>query len=104
VWDGLSEAWQVRRGLRFEQLFGWVYRFEASTPAQKRKLGHDALPMLWRDGVIGANAKVDEGALDVQVDFVSGKAPAGAAFRRALEDEVERLRVFLSAANASWRA
>jgi len=91
--------------LRFEHLFGWVYRFEAYTPAQKRKLGHYALPMLWRDGVIGwANAKVDEGALDVQVGFVSGKAPAGAAFRRALEDEVERLRVFLSAANASWRA
>ena len=38
---------------RFELLWGWVYRFEAYTPASKRKLGYYALPMLWRDRVIG---------------------------------------------------
>jgi len=81
---------------RFEHLFGWGYRFEAYTPAPKRKLGYYALPLLWRDRVIGwANAKVQNGALEVQAGFVSGKAPSGAAFRRAFDDEVERLRVFL---------
>ncbi|HTD51420.1 MAG TPA: crosslink repair DNA glycosylase YcaQ family protein, partial [Thermoanaerobaculia bacterium] len=29
---------------RFELLWGWVYRFEAYTPAPKRKLGYYALP------------------------------------------------------------
>lgn len=38
---------------RFEMLWGWVYRFEAYTPAPKRKLGYYALPLLWRDRVIG---------------------------------------------------
>ena len=85
--------------VRFELLFGWEYKFEAYTPAPKRKLGYYALPLLWRDQVIGwANAKVDGGALDVQLGYVSGKAPREAAFRRALEEEVERLREFLGAA------
>jgi uncharacterized protein YcaQ len=34
---------------RFELLRGWVYRFEAYTPAPKRKLGYFALPRLRRD-------------------------------------------------------
>ena len=86
---------------RFEHLFGWVYRFEAYTPAPKRKLGYYALPMLWRDEVIGwANAKVEAGTLQVQPGFVAGKAPAGLGFRRAFEAELERLRVFLGAAPA----
>ncbi|HWM24270.1 MAG TPA: crosslink repair DNA glycosylase YcaQ family protein [Chthoniobacterales bacterium] len=38
---------------RFELFWGWVYRFEAYTPAPKRKLGYYALPLLWRDRVIG---------------------------------------------------
>ena len=46
---------------RFELLWGWAYRFEAYTPAAKRKLGYYALPMLWRDRVIGwANLAVRE--------------------------------------------
>ena len=38
---------------RFELLWGWQYRFEAYTPAPKRKLGYYAMPLLWRDRVIG---------------------------------------------------
>ena len=38
---------------RLELLWGWVYRFEAYTPAAKRKLGYYAMPLLWRDRVIG---------------------------------------------------
>lgn len=43
-------VWDLRR---FEILWGWTYRFEAYTPAPKRKLGYDALPLLWYDRVIG---------------------------------------------------
>jgi uncharacterized protein len=87
---------------RFEHLFGWVYRFEAYTPAPKRKLGYYALPMLWRERVIGwANARVEGGVLDVQPGFASGKAPLGAAFRRAFDDEVGRLSRFLGASTVS---
>jgi uncharacterized protein len=38
---------------RFEMLWGWAYRFEAYTPLRKRKLGYYALPLLWRDRVVG---------------------------------------------------
>ena len=38
---------------RFELLWSWVYRFEAYTPAPKRKLGYYAMPLLWRDRVVG---------------------------------------------------
>lgn len=82
---------------RFEIFFGWTYRFEAYTPAPRRKLGYYALPLLWREQIVGwANAKVDDGALDVQAGFVAGRAPAGAVFRSAFEAEVERLRAFLA--------
>lgn len=85
--------------VRFELLYGWAYRFEAYTPAPERKLGYYALPLLWRERVIGwANATVDRGALDVKLGFASGKAPTETAFLRALDEEVERLRAFLGAA------
>ena len=38
---------------RFQVLWGWTYRFEAYTPASKRKRGYYAMPLLWRDRVIG---------------------------------------------------
>ena len=37
-------VWDRRR---FVLLWGWEYRFEAYTPAPKRKLGYYALPLLW---------------------------------------------------------
>src|SRR6185295_16125440 len=49
---------------RFELLWGWVYRLECYTPAVKHKLGYYAMPLLWRDRVIGwANLSVKEGQL-----------------------------------------
>lgn len=83
---------------RFEAFWGWAYRFEAYTPAAKRKLGYYALPLLWRERVIGwANAAVRDGRLVMQADFVAGRAPRDTGFRVALDEEIERLRVFLSA-------
>jgi uncharacterized protein YcaQ len=81
---------------RFEAFWGWAYRFEAYTPAPKRVRGYYALPMLWRDQVIGwANAAVRDGELRVEPGFVSGKAPRDAGFKPALRAETERLSAFL---------
>src|SRR4051812_1461388 len=86
-------VWDRRR---FELLWGWAYRFEAYTPVPKRKLGYYALPLLWRDRVIGwANVSVADGELRADTGFVSGAAPRERAFRRELEAELERLRRFL---------
>ena len=49
---------------RFELFWGWAYRFEAYTPVPKRKLGYCALPILWKEQVIGwGNLEVEEGVL-----------------------------------------
>lgn len=81
---------------RFDQLWGWPYRFEAYVPAKQRLRGYYAMPMLWRDEVVGwANAAVENGELDVDVGFASAK-PRGRDFRNALECEIEGLRTFLS--------
>jgi len=85
-------VWDRRR---FELLWGWTYRFEAYTPAPKRTLGYYALPLLWRDAVIGwANASVRDGRLAVASRFV-GSAPAEPQFREELKRERERLIEFL---------
>ena len=89
-------AWDRRR---FELLWGWAYRFEAYTPAPKRKLGYYALPLLWHDRVIGwGNLSVADGVLQSQLHYVAGKPPRDAAFRDALDTELQRMRVFLGLA------
>jgi uncharacterized protein YcaQ len=86
-------VWDRRR---FEILWGWAYRFEAYTPVAKRKLGYYALPLLWRDGVIGwGNLSVKNGTLQSDFGYVASRPPRDRAFRRALEDELDRVRVFL---------
>lgn len=80
---------------RFARLWGWVYRFEAYTPPAKRLRGYYALPLLWRDHVIGwANLAVRDGELHVELGYVESQ-PGDAAFKRELEAELERVRVFL---------
>jgi uncharacterized protein len=80
---------------RFELLWGWVYRFEAYTPAPKRKLGYYALPLLWRDRVIGwGNLSVKNGELGSEFGYV-GSQPRDRAFKRELEAELNRMRAFL---------
>jgi uncharacterized protein YcaQ len=81
---------------RFELLWGWVYRFEAYTPALKRKLGYYALPLLWRERVVGwGNLALKNGALTSQLGYVAGQPPRDRAFQRELEAELERIRTFL---------
>jgi uncharacterized protein YcaQ len=86
-------VWDRRR---FELFWGWPYRFEAYTPAKKRKLGYYALPLVWRDRAIGwGNFALAGGELGIELGYVAGHAPRDRAFARALEAEIERLRVFL---------
>ena len=86
-------VWDRRR---FERLWGWAYRFEAYTPVAKRKLGYYALPLLWRDHVVGwANLALRAGQLHAEFGYVSGAKPPGRAFAREPDMELERLRIFL---------
>lgn len=87
---------------RFELFWNWPYRFEAYTPAAKRKLGYYALPLLWREQVIGwANVSVQVGGLQADIGYVAGVAPRGVA--RELAAELERLRGFLALSDCSRR-
>jgi uncharacterized protein len=80
---------------RFELLWGWAYRFEAYTPAAKRKLGYYALPLLWRDRVMGwCNLAVKNGELQPQFGYIESR-PRDRAFQRELDAEIDRVRAFL---------
>lgn len=82
---------------RFELLWGWVYRFEAYTPVAKRKLGYYAMPLLWRDRVIGwASLSVKNGKLEADLGYVASKPPRERAFKRELDAELDRVRTFLN--------
>lgn len=91
-------VWDRRR---FELFWGWQYRFEAYTPAAKRKLGYYALPLLWRDQVIGwGNLSVVEGRLSSTFGYVTGKAPTARAFKQGLAEEVAHIARFLGGSAA----
>ncbi len=86
-------VWDRRR---FELFWGWPYRFEAYTPVAKRKFGYYALPLLWRDQVVGwANLQNANGTLQSDFGFVDGAPPRDRSFKRELEHEIERFRIFL---------
>ncbi len=63
---------------------------------RKRKLGYYALPLLWRDRVIGwGNVSMKNGTLQSDFGYIASQPPKGRVFRRALEEELNRLSVFL---------
>ncbi|MES1263792.1 MAG: crosslink repair DNA glycosylase YcaQ family protein, partial [Peristeroidobacter soli] len=86
-------VWDRRR---FEIFWGWPYRFEAYTPASKRVRGYYALPLLWRDAVVGwANLSVVGGRLEATFGYAAGRAPKDPAFRRERDAELARIEAFL---------
>jgi uncharacterized protein len=85
-------VWDRRR---FELFWGWAYRFEAYTPVSRRQRGYYALPMLWRDRVIGwGNLSLKDGQVQADFGYVTGP-PRERAFKRELEAELDRIRRFL---------
>lgn len=85
---------------RFERLWGWAYRFEAYTPPAKRVRGYYALPLLWRDEVIGwGNLSVVEGRLRADLGYVRGQAPKDQGFHQALDAELADMAACLG---VSW--
>ncbi|AOW15486.1 cytoplasmic protein [Hydrogenophaga crassostreae] len=82
---------------RFERLWGWAYRFEAYTPAAKRVRGYYAMPLLWRDQVIGwGNLSATEGRLHAEMGYVKGEAPTDAGYAAALAHELGDMARFLT--------
>ncbi len=89
-------VWDRRR---FTLLWGWTYKFEAYTPPARRQFGYYALPLLWRGHVIGwANMSVRDGQHESTFGYVAGAAPKTAAFRNALDEELQGMALFLSPA------
>ncbi len=90
-------VWDRRR---FEHFWAWSYRFEAYTPPPKRKLGYYAMPLLWRDDVIGwVNVSYRQRKLSVERGF-SKKQIMDPVFERAFEEEVARFHQFLGECKA----
>jgi uncharacterized protein YcaQ len=84
----------VRDRRRFGQAWGWEYRFEAYTPVAKRVLGYYAMPLLWRDQVIGWATCQGPGS-PVEVGYATSP-PRSRAYEQALSAEESRLQRFLT--------
>ena len=80
---------------RFELFWGWPYRFEAYHPVPKRKFGYYAMPMLWRDKIVGwGNMSFADGILNGDFGYAT-QMPKARGFGRELQAELERLQAFL---------
>jgi uncharacterized protein YcaQ len=80
---------------RFEQLWGWSYRFEAYTPLSKRIRGYYAMPMLRGAQMIGwANVSLEGKQFDMKLGFVD-RRPDDRSFEGELDAEISRLETFL---------
>ncbi|MEO1524494.1 MAG: crosslink repair DNA glycosylase YcaQ family protein [Planctomycetota bacterium] len=92
----------VRDRNRFSHLWNWDYRFEAYVPASKRQRGYYAMPVLFRDQVIGwANATVCDECLQVKIGYVK-QPPRAKRFRQQLEAEIESMALFLGLKSGNW--
>ena len=104
--DPRSRRWRAPEGVRllapfdpvvwdrdrFERLWDWAYRFEAYTPPAKRVRGYYAMPLLWRDQVIGwGNLSVVDGRLQADLGFVHGHPPNDPTFHHALDAELSAM-------------
>jgi uncharacterized protein len=86
-------VWDRRR---FEQFWGWAYRFEAYTPAPQRTRGYYALPLLWHEKMVGwGNLSVRDETLHAEIGFATGKPLRDAAFKTALDSELASMAHFL---------
>ena len=85
---------------RLEDLFGFIYRWEIYTPPAKRTGGPYTLPVLHGSDLVGRlDARVDRKASALLIEDLRlepGRKKSR-SFTRALNEELERLRVFCGA-------
>jgi uncharacterized protein YcaQ len=85
-------VWDRRR---FRLFWGWEYKLEAYVPVHERRMGHYAMPLLWRDEVPGwVNLKVVNGRLQHELGF-TGPRQRDRAFQRALDEALQKMQEFL---------
>jgi len=85
-------VWDRRR---FQLLWGWEYKFEAYVSADKRRMGHYAMPVQWGEQMLGwANLKVVNGQLKHQLGF-AGARPRSTAYQLALDEALQQMHAFL---------
>jgi len=90
---------------RTELLFGMRYRMEIYVPQHLRVRGFWAMPILFRNQLIGTvDPKMDRqrGALDIVTFRLERDAPRDRATRRAIEDAVDDLAAFVGAREVTW--
>jgi uncharacterized protein YcaQ len=98
-------VWDRRR---FELLWGWAYRFEAYTPAEKRTMGHYALPLLWGDRVVGWGTTAwseDRASLQATIGWADRGWAKEAALHAAVREDLVDLAAFLDLPEGTvrWR-
>lgn len=82
---------------RFQQLWDWTYRLEAYIPADKRRLGYYALPILWEDDVVGCvNIRVEGKTLGYDTHYPNKpERLLGKTYQTAFLEELDALAHFL---------
>jgi uncharacterized protein YcaQ len=82
--------------VRFSLLWNWDYRFEAYTPIAKRVRGYYAMPILWKDDVIGwANVSLQDRELHFDIGYEK-KFAKSREYKTALDEELDRFREFMN--------
>lgn len=97
----------MRDRKRLERLFGFEYRIEIYTPAEKRQYGYYVYPLLEGDSFVGRiEVRHDRKANDMMVDnlWTESGVKFGRGRMAKLESELERLRRFCGADGVYWSA
>jgi len=82
---------------RMVELFEFDYALEMFKPVAARRWGYYALPVLWRDQVVGwANLQAAGGQPEATLGFATTDVSHEPAFRAALDEELQRMTQFLA--------
>jgi len=97
----------LRNRERALRLFNFDYRFEAFTPAPKRKYGYYVLPFMQGERLVGRldpKFHRDRGVLEIRNIWWEPRLKATKPQRRSLNDALERLAKFIGAERIEMRS